>query len=909
MAAAFSEEGGIGRNPRRYKVKAPGVVVREGVELESAKVGEVATGREVVAVGETKASSSGVLRVSLVLPLKGWVSVKKLEVYGTGHAVPQVLEQEEKKVETPRRKIKVGAKKSTMKHKEHKDPPEGQDYYKVEDPYEKWVMENENGKDPKSADVRASYAEALLASGETGQARAEAEAVLVQAPLNEKARAVYVAAAKVPSKPLSKEAEWARLKAEADAEFGDKKNWRSAATLYLALLDAYYRDATAEAAPARTLDGGVVVAPKVEACDARAAARLHANCCACFCKLKRWDEATYHGKLAVRCDPNWDKAYRRLSAAYEGAGQFVKAMFELKNRGLRYQAEERGVERAERVAMDVFEKESEAVMNAGIMAETIELEDLAGEHEMDEPLDAAPAEIRKKTLQDRAGKQRSTSAAAYKKLLKAAGDSDASSESSLSDLDEGDDDDKVEAAFEAERRDRGEAAYAAKRARAALVKQENEETLARVPHDADDGTRLDPAKAERVVVSKSGLRVQQAEVMKEGACLATVPVGDAQTWCVTILEQGIGCVLGVAAPGAALSTSMARDPRAWSLDNNAGKAASAVARGKPTGLDMREFETGDTVGLLIEGSRLDVYVNGALRRRGVFTDVERPCFAFIAFKAPTHAGLGFLSGDARFVAGRLVDQVKIAQDAARLQLRGGRAKNHRLVDADGKPHERENRRKNAFCMRTIHEKGDGAPNAVWCETHQARWTQSVESITVVALQKPRGVQAADCDVTIAVRYLKAAHRATGEVWLEGQLDRDVLPLESLWYVDDEGHDLIIVLAKSLAHLHRGAIADGNWHKLFDYDDALSDDDMEDDRTDLDPARKRQERIAQMKGREQCKFEQAKRQAVEDQGLSWTWTNSPDDPFAPSYMVPNQIGYDVPCDRQRAIEQAGLLTGA
>ena len=59
----------------------------------------------------------------------------------------------------------------------------------------------------------------------------------------------------------------------------------------------------------------------------------------------------------------------------------------------------------------------------------------------------------------------------------------------------------------------------------------------------------------------------------------------------------------------------------------------------------------------------------------------------------------------------------------------------------------------------------------------------------------------------------------------------------------------------------------------------------------------------MKSSQQAKYELAHRKAVEDEGLQWHWVHNHDGPdgyqIDPSYESPGQIGYAVPCDRERA----------
>jgi len=262
-------------------------------------------------------------------------------------------------------------------------------------------------------------------------------------------------------------------------------------------------------------------------------------------------------------------------------------------------------------------------------------------------------------------------------------------------------------------------------------------------------------------------------------------------------------------------------------------------------------------------------------------------------------------------------------------------KRYKLVYEDGTPHPRQDERRFKYAFVEVHTKGDGAPNAVWCQTFQARWTQSVECIHLIAIRKPSEISASDCDVSIRTRYIKAAHRATREVWLEGQLERDVHPKSCLWYVDDDG-SLRFLLVKSSTALYKDRSglepADAQWPRLFDFDDLLEPDDMDYDRTDMDPIFSRRLALAQKKASEKASLELAKREKCEALGIPWTWvmddgssppqladpsmamtTRVPSDQgpggdIQPSYLIPGQSGYDVPVDTHLVLRETGKLSG-
>ena len=120
------------------------------------------------------------------------------------------------------------------------------------------------------------------------------------------------------------------------------------------------------------------------------------------------------------------------------------------------------------------------------------------------------------------------------------------------------------------------------------------------------------------------------------------------------------------------------------------------------------------------------------------------------------------------------------------------------------------------------------------------------------------------------------------------------------------------VAKDLALYHSQSVVElSAWPRLFEFDDDLSDGDMEHDQTDLDPERKRRDDLAQLRSSQQAKFELAKRAAVEASGKEWHWVHRNGD-IEPSYAVAGEIGYDVPCDRDAALLASGeprMMLGA
>ena len=157
------------------------------------------------------------------------------------------------------------------------------------------------------------------------------------------------------------------------------------------------------------------------------------------------------------------------------------------------------------------------------------------------------------------------------------------------------------------------------------------------------------------------------------------------------------------------------------------------------------------------------------------------------------------AGACRFISGRVDAMERIERLQAINRLTKGRGygvngKRFSLVTENGARHRKMDAQKMKFGLTRIHTRG--VADAVWVQTDQCRWTQSVQTVTLIVSHFDQGVEAQDIDVVFKPHYLKVAHRVSGVVYLEGALHRPILPAECLWYID-EGV-LEVVLAKDLA---------------------------------------------------------------------------------------------------------------
>ncbi|KAH8057952.1 hypothetical protein JL722_6496 [Aureococcus anophagefferens] len=884
------------KKSRRYKVKKSGVLLRVGCDMGSRQVGELAAGTEVVVTEDMKMSGS-TRRVLVETPLRGWCSEKKLEPYGTSHAVPAGLEgpDEGEHVKTVEIKSKHQLREF-LKHKEKEKVwerqqageahlKEPQQAYDWEDPYERWVMDQRPGEDPEDPKVRVAYAARLRGAGDLDGAELMLRKALGDEPSLAKARSqlakvvdakkrreqALTAALATPEARLADAV--AKIKGRADAEF-KVSNWRSALHFYGLLLEGMTDepevdddeevDSEEEAArqergfrlgrPLRLLDGEVVRAP-VRDFDGHEAANLHGNRSACLAKLRKFEEAEEEASRALELRPDWVKGIRRLAVALDGGGRHVEAQFALEHamsinpndpglRAARRNAEIR-CEHFERRAMEDALDESKTW---AAHLDLLQWQDLVDPEE-------APPEI--KIIMERKAKQERRGKSAQIFMT---------------------DKQKKRRGQEGARKRQADLDLPPKPERDPDSRKKEIEKLKADPNRRKKDWLSKKLCAKGLKVSNKGAKVAQSASRVRGACLARepLPATGVHVWCVALDGVGQPC-LGVATEGCDLAKWLGDDAKAWSLYMRDHRGVMATAHGGSRG----DYDAGAARGGMMMGVKKGdagtIFGPADFPADGARDGDGEPLPPLKLFPAVGFEGNQAESGAYRFIPGVFDDPERLEKLELIKRFKVGRGfsgkdgKNFQLVHADGSRHERMDKPKMAYNMCQVHQRGsgDGVHNAVWCQTEQARWTQSVYKIEVVAFNKPGDVGAQDLDVVLKTRYLKASHRATGEVYVEGALHRDVYADESLWYVDDDGA-LNFMLAKNLTMYHTYfCVSMGNWSRLFEFDEEMSDGDMDMDQTDLDRERKRIEDIASMKSSQQAKYELAKRKRCEDAGSSGT----------------------------------------
>lgn len=162
--------------------------------------------------------------------------------------------------------------------------------------------------------------------------------------------------------------------------------------------------------------------------------------------------------------------------------------------------------------------------------------------------------------------------------------------------------------------------------------------------------------------------------------------------------------------------------------------------------------------------------------------------------------------------------------------------NYQLVRADGQRVERVN--KHPFQLSRVYYSAVERPDEVWAglSDGSCRWRQSASEVAIIALRVPPLARKADLDVSIDMRRVRVASRRDGSVYLEGELERGVIPEESVWALGGgDGEDgFVLHLKKMNLELiaSTGSHADTWWTRLFTHHSEIAWDDYEKDYSDL-----------------------------------------------------------------------------
>ena len=174
-----------------------------------------------------------------------------------------------------------------------------------------------------------------------------------------------------------------------------------------------------------------------------------------------------------------------------------------------------------------------------------------------------------------------------------------------------------------------------------------------------------------------------------------------------------------------------------------------------------------------------------------------------------------------------------APPAAQLELPYS---SYQLVRADGRAVERVD--KHPFQLSRVFYDAKERPELVWAQLRDGscRWRQSAGEVAIIALSVPPGARKHQLDVCIDLHHIRVACKDTGRVYLAGELERGIVPDESVWAhgggVGDDG--FVFYLRKMNLELLAGE--GGNeetwWPRLFTHHAPIAWDDYEKDYSDL-----------------------------------------------------------------------------
>ncbi|DBA90606.1 TPA: hypothetical protein ACH3X1_003839 [Trebouxia sp. C0004] len=163
-------------------------------------------------------------------------------------------------------------------------------------------------------------------------------------------------------------------------------------------------------------------------------------------------------------------------------------------------------------------------------------------------------------------------------------------------------------------------------------------------------------------------------------------------------------------------------------------------------------------------------------------------------------------------------------------------KQYKLVRADGSAPERT--KKHPFCMSRVHYSAADRGEEVWAEVGDGscRWTQTASEVTLLCLGVPPHTPAKQLQVTLDPYFIKVVDKVSDEVYLEGHLERGIVPEESVWEhgggVGENG--CLLYLHKMNLQLLRKEWQHSEtwWPRLFQHHHPIQWDDYDKDYSDL-----------------------------------------------------------------------------
>lgn len=159
-----------------------------------------------------------------------------------------------------------------------------------------------------------------------------------------------------------------------------------------------------------------------------------------------------------------------------------------------------------------------------------------------------------------------------------------------------------------------------------------------------------------------------------------------------------------------------------------------------------------------------------------------------------------------------------------------------LTRSDGRRVERVD--KHPYQLSRVYYSACERPEEVWAEIMDGscRWRQSSSEVAIIALRVPPGMRKCDLDVTIDLHSIRVSARSDGAVFLDGELERGIVPSESVWALSGgDGEDgFVFYLKKMNLELlaQKGGHEEMWWPRLFKHHAEIAWDDYEKDYSDL-----------------------------------------------------------------------------
>lgn len=159
-----------------------------------------------------------------------------------------------------------------------------------------------------------------------------------------------------------------------------------------------------------------------------------------------------------------------------------------------------------------------------------------------------------------------------------------------------------------------------------------------------------------------------------------------------------------------------------------------------------------------------------------------------------------------------------------------------LCRADGSTVERAD--KHPFCMSRVYYDASERPEEIWAQHSDGscRWRQTGSEVKIIALKVPPKLPPKQLQVTLEPYFIRVCNRTSGEVYLEGALERGIAPAQSVWtHGGGSGEDgcLLLLHKMNLELLRRHWMhSEMWWPRLFSGGPTVEWDDYEKDYSDL-----------------------------------------------------------------------------